>query len=56
MGEALQMFSPLKTHGIESRICLFHKENHELSRSGQPEHRIRRLKEITEWFDHYLKA
>ena len=56
MVEALQMFSALKTHGIESRICLFHKENHELSRSGQPEHRIRRLKEITEWFDHYLKA
>ena len=56
MVEAYQMFSALKVHGVESRICLFHGENHELSRSGKPEHRIRRLKEITEWFDHYLKA
>ena len=55
MVEALQMFSALKVHGIESRVCLFHGENHELSRSGKPEHRIRRLKEITDWFNHYLK-
>lgn len=56
MVEAYQMYSALKVHGVESRICLFHGENHELSRSGQPKHRIRRLKEITEWFDRYLKA
>ncbi len=55
MVEAYQMYSALKVHGVESRICLFHGENHELSRSGKPKHRIRRLKEITEWFDHYLK-
>ena len=55
MVEAYQMYSALKVHGVESRICLFHGENHELSRSGQPKHRIRRLKEITEWFDRYLK-
>lgn len=55
MVEAYQMFSALKLHGVESRICLFHGENHELSRSGKPKHRIRRLKEITDWFEHYLK-
>ena len=55
MVEAYQMFSALKVHGVESRICLFHGENHELSRSGKPNHRIRRLKEITDWFNHYLK-
>lgn len=55
MAEALQMFTALKLHGIESRLCLFHGENHELSRSGKPKHRIRRLCEITQWFDHYLK-
>ena len=53
--EAYQMYSALKVHGVESRICLFHGENHDLSRSGKPKHRIRRLKEITEWFDKYLK-
>ena len=55
MVEALQMFSALKVHGIESRVCLFHGENHELSRSGKPENRIRRLREITEWMECHLK-
>ncbi len=55
LAEGLQMFTALKYHGVESRLCLFRDENHELSRSGKPKHRIRRLKEITEWFDKYLK-
>lgn len=55
MAEAFQMFSALKYHGIDSRICLFKGENHELSRSGKPKHRMRRLQEITNWFNHYLK-
>lgn len=53
--EALQMFSALKMHGVESRLCLFKGENHELSRSGKPAHRIRRLKEISSWFKRYLQ-
>ncbi|ADD03267.1 peptidase S9 prolyl oligopeptidase active site domain protein [Thermoanaerobacter italicus Ab9] len=55
MVEALQMFSALKYFGVESKLVLFHGENHELSRSGKPKHRIRRLREITEWFNKYLK-
>jgi dipeptidyl aminopeptidase/acylaminoacyl peptidase len=55
MVEGLQMFTALKIHGIEARMCLFHGENHELSRSGKPLHRIRRLNEITSWFDSHLK-
>ncbi|WP_202709850.1 alpha/beta hydrolase family protein [Sporosalibacterium faouarense] len=54
--EGIQMFTALKYHGVESRMCIFKGENHELSRSGKPKHRIRRLKEITEWFDSYLKS
>ncbi|WP_203366534.1 S9 family peptidase [Anaeromonas frigoriresistens] len=53
--EGIQMFTALKFHGVESRMCIFKEENHELSRSGKPKHRIRRLEEITEWFDKYLK-
>lgn len=41
--------------GVPTRVCLFHGENHELSRNGKPKHRVRRLKEITRWFDRYLK-
>ncbi|MBR0418852.1 MAG: S9 family peptidase [Erysipelotrichaceae bacterium] len=47
--EALQLFSALKWKGVETRICGFKGENHELSRSGKPLHRIRRLEEITDW-------
>lgn len=53
--EGFQMFTALKYFGVESRLCLFKGENHELSRSGKPKHRIRRLKEITDWFNRYLK-
>ncbi|MCL1994294.1 MAG: S9 family peptidase [Spirochaetes bacterium] len=52
--EALQMFTALKFHGVESRLCMFKGENHELSRSGKPKHRVRRIKEMVDWFDKYL--
>lgn len=54
--EALQMFSALKYHGVDSRLVMFRGENHELSRSGRPKNRIKRLEEITAWFDRYLKT
>ncbi|MDO4690534.1 MAG: S9 family peptidase [Fusobacterium sp.] len=53
--EGLQMFTALKYHGIDARLCMFKGENHELSRSGKPKHRIKRLQEITNWFEKYLK-
>lgn len=56
IAEAIQMFTALKYHGVESRLIMFRGENHELSRSGKPKHRLRRLKEITDWFDRYLKS
>lgn len=54
--EALQMFTALKDLGAETKMCIFKGENHELSRSGKPNHRLRRLNEITKWFnDHQTK-
>lgn len=55
LAEGIQMFTSLKYHGVDSRLCMFRGENHELSRSGKPKHRIRRLEEITNWFNKYLK-
>ena len=55
VAEGYQMFYALRHHGVPSRLCVFHGENHELSRSGKPKNRIRRLKEITKWMDTYLK-
>lgn len=53
--QGLQMYSALLDRGVEARLCLFHGENHELSRSGKPQHRLRRLREITDWFERHTK-
>ena len=53
--EGLQMANALLHHGVEVRMCLFHGESHGLSRIGKRHHRLRRLKEITEWMDRWLK-
>lgn len=53
--EGIQMFTSLKYHGVSARLCMFRGENHELSRSGKPRHRVKRLEEMTKWFELYLK-
>ena len=49
------MYASLVDRGVEARLCLFHGENHELSRSGKPKHRLRRLQEITDWFEKHAR-
>lgn len=53
--EGMQMMQALAFNGVETRMCIFHGENHELSRSGKPLHRIKRLTEITNWFEKHTK-
>lgn len=53
--QGLQLYTALINKGVESRFVMFKGENHELSRGGKPKHRIRRLKEITDWMEKYLK-
>ncbi len=55
LDQGLQMYTALVDRSVPARLCLFHGENHELSRSGKPKHRIRRLTEITNWFEKYAK-
>ena len=50
ISEAYQLFYALKMQGVDTKMVLFPKENHDLSRSGKPKHREIRLKEIVEWF------
>lgn len=52
--QALILFTALKKKGVETKLVIFPKENHDLSRSGKPKHRIERLKAITEWMEKYL--
>lgn len=53
--QGLQMYARIKENGIDTKMYIFHEENHELSRSGKPKARIKRLEAIKEWFDGYLK-
>ena len=53
--QAYQLYSALVEKGVETRFVLFHDETHELSRSGKPVNRLKRLKEITLWMDRHLK-
>jgi dipeptidyl aminopeptidase/acylaminoacyl peptidase len=49
-----EMFRALKFRKIPTVMVRFPNESHELSRSGQPWHRIERLQNIVGWFDHCL--
>lgn len=53
--EGLQFFTALRELGVPARLVYFRGENHELSRSGQPVHRVRRLSEITDWIKKYTE-
>lgn len=48
------MFRALKYRKIPTVMVRFPGESHELSRSGQPWHRIERLQHIVGWFDKWL--
>jgi hypothetical protein len=48
------MFRALKFRKIPTVMVRFPNESHELSRSGQPWHRVERLQHIVGWFDHWL--
>jgi len=49
-----EMFRALKYRKIPTVMVRFPNESHELSRSGQPWHRIERLQHIVGWFDRWL--
>ena len=49
-----QMFRALKYRKIPTVMIRFPNESHELSRSGQPWHRIERLQHIVGWFDKWM--
>jgi dipeptidyl aminopeptidase/acylaminoacyl peptidase len=54
-GGGEDFFRALKYRHIDTVMVRFPGESHELSRSGQPWHRVERLENIVNWFDKYLK-
>jgi dipeptidyl aminopeptidase/acylaminoacyl peptidase len=57
VSEAEQLFAAVRRAGhAPVEFVRYPREGHELSRAGEPEHRIDRLKRIIAWFDRWLKA
>ncbi|HEX4996492.1 MAG TPA: S9 family peptidase [Methylomirabilota bacterium] len=54
IGEAEQLFMALKTLRRVAVLVRFPDENHELSRSGKPRHRLERFRIILDWFAKYV--
>jgi dipeptidyl aminopeptidase/acylaminoacyl peptidase len=49
-----ELFRALKYRKLPTVMVRFPNEGHELSRSGQPWHRVERLQHIVGWFDKWL--
>ena len=52
--QSLQEFNALKILGRQAIYVDFPGENHDLSRTGGPLHRVERLRIETQWFDQFL--
>jgi dipeptidyl aminopeptidase/acylaminoacyl peptidase len=54
--DAEQLYLMLRWLGREVAFVRYPREGHELSRSGEPRHRVDRLTRIVEWFNRYCKG
>ena len=54
LAQAERYFAALKRGGVPSELLVFPGENHELSRSGRPQHRLQRFEAILDWWARYL--
>jgi dipeptidyl aminopeptidase/acylaminoacyl peptidase len=55
IGETAQIYSALKILGRTVQYVEFPRENHDLSRTGEPIHRVERLRISAAWFAKYLR-
>ncbi|GAB3601805.1 S9 family peptidase [Microbacterium aureliae] len=52
--QATRYYSALRRHGVDAEMLVFPGENHELTRSGRPRHRVQRFDAVLEWWDRHL--
>jgi dipeptidyl aminopeptidase/acylaminoacyl peptidase len=52
--QATRYYSALKRQGTPAELLIFPGENHELSRSGQPRHRVERFEAVLDWWARML--
>lgn len=48
--QATRYYAALKRNGTEAEMLVFPGENHELTRSGQPRHRVERFEAVIDWW------
>jgi dipeptidyl aminopeptidase/acylaminoacyl peptidase len=54
LGPALRYYTTLKLNDVDAELLVFPGENHELSRSGTPQHRVQRFDAILDWWTRHL--
>ncbi|MFC8683004.1 S9 family peptidase [Microbacterium ureisolvens] len=52
--QATRYYAALKRQGTEAELLVFPGENHELTRSGQPRHRVQRFDAVLDWWARHL--
>lgn len=55
ISDAEQLFALIHLRGAEVEFVRYPREGHELSRSGEPQHRLDRLQRTLAWFDRFCK-
>ncbi len=54
ISQADEFYTALKREGKKTCLVRYPREGHELSRSGEPKHRIDRINRIISWFDEHM--
>ncbi|WES65512.1 S9 family peptidase [Microbacter sp. GSS18] len=52
--QATRYYSALKRGGVDAEMLVFPGEDHELTRAGQPRHRLQRFDAVLEWWSRHL--
>lgn len=53
ISQAEEFYTALKREGKKTCLVRYPREGHELSRSGEPKHRVDRINRIIDWFDQH---
>lgn len=53
ISQAEELYTALKREGKKTCFVRYPREGHELSRSGEPKHRVDRINRIIDWFDQH---
>jgi dipeptidyl aminopeptidase/acylaminoacyl peptidase len=55
ISEAEQMFTYIRRSGGTVKLIRFPREGHELTRTGEPEHRVSNLLHVIDWFNQFCQ-